>query len=508
MNSSFTSVASVARKYSHRPGCRFLGAEEVGIATFVMDLRVIVIESREFPPIDEFILRSLRLSIDTLRSITDFLGLDRRTVRSTLIDLRRLELIELEPGTTENQDEVRCYLTARGRDAVDSLERTELREITIPHIVYHGFLGRPMFVREEMLLRPRELRETGLRDIRPIPARPPTPDEIKLTDLGEVVAKYWKAKQRGKPPELISVRSILKNVRTMYLPAVMLQYQPLATKRQRQFAFAVDGVEVEAYESAFVERNGPDRHPELFAAEYRSTPELASDLLGPVIAKNLGPLRDADELFDQLEAVEEKLETTQVNLSEADRPDTRQVLREELEREKNEKNILQAKLSEVKVYRLNTFHCRDLLRDAVRDVKERLVIVSAFLSSDVVNQTFLGGLEVALKRGVKVWVAFGMGDRDGREKPSWQRAEGSLREIRKRHKGSFKLVDCGKKRHTTHEKILIRDDFVVTGSFNWLSYTGGGGRDFRREDALRVTDPEIVEAYFRDITARFEAEWL
>ena len=231
MNVSFTSVANVARRYSHRPGCRFLGAEAVGIAVFVMDLRVIVIESREVPPVDEFLLRSLRLSIDTPQSITDFLGIDRRTVRSHLIELRRSELIELEPGPAESEDDVRCYLTARGREAADSLERAELREITIPGIVYHGFVRRPVIIREEILIRPRELREKELRDIRPLPSRPPTPDEIKLTELGDVVARLWKAKQKGRPPELVSVRSILKNVRTMYLPAVMLQYQPLGAKK-------------------------------------------------------------------------------------------------------------------------------------------------------------------------------------------------------------------------------------------------------------------------------------
>ena len=248
MNGIYTSVANVARKHSHRPGCRFLGAEEVGITVFVMDLRVIVIESREVPPVDEFLLRSLRLSIDTPRSISDFLGLDPRTVRSRLIELRRSELIELVPGIAENEDDVRCYLTVQGRDAADSLERTELREITIPSIVFHGFLRQPIIFREELLLRPRELRQKELRDIRPLPARQPTADEIKLTELSAVVARLWKSKQKGKPPELVSVRSILKNVKTMYLPAVMLQYQPLGTKKQRQFAFAVDGVEDEEYE--------------------------------------------------------------------------------------------------------------------------------------------------------------------------------------------------------------------------------------------------------------------
>jgi hypothetical protein len=510
MNDSFTSVASVAQKYSHRPGCRFLGAEEIGIAVFVMDLRVIVIESREVPPIEEFLLRSLRLSINTPRALSDFLGLDRRTVRSRLIEFRRSELIELEPGPVEAEDDVRCFLTARGRESADSLERAELREITIPGIVYHGFLRRPVIIWEELLLRPRELKAKGLREIRPLPSRHPTPDEIKLTELSEVVARVWKVKQKGRPPELVSVRSILKDVRTMYLPAVVLQYQPLGTKKQRQFAFAVDGVELEGYERAFAERNGADRHPELFAEAFRSTAELASDLLGPDVAKTLGPLGDADDLFDRLEAVDAKLETTQATLKDSDRPDTRQVLRAELEREKQTRLLLEEKLTHLKVYRLNTFHCRDLLKETLREVKERLVIVSAFLSASVVDATFLGSLETALKRGVKVWFAFGMGSDDGRDapSPSWQRAERGLRELRKRYKSSFKLMDFGKTSHNkTHEKILIRDgDFVVSGSFNWLSYTGERGKGFRREDALRLTDPEMVEGYFRDITARFDAD--
>ena len=196
--------------------------------------------------------------------------------------------------------------------------------------------------------------------------------------------------------------------------------------------------------------------------------------------------------------------STQANLEESNRPDTRKVLREELENERKEKKLLEERLSQVKVYRLNTFHCRDLLRDTLRDVKARLVIVSAFLSADVVNQAFLGNLEAAIKRGVKVWIAFGMGSREEHNKPSWDRAEAALWEIRKRHKGSFKLMDCGKTRHKTHEKILICDEFVVSGSFNWLSYSGERGKGFRREDALRVTDPALVEGYFRDITAIFD----
>ena len=64
MSNPYTSVDSVAKRYAHRPGCRFVGAEEVGIAVFLMDLRIIVVKSREIPAIDEFLLRSLALSVE------------------------------------------------------------------------------------------------------------------------------------------------------------------------------------------------------------------------------------------------------------------------------------------------------------------------------------------------------------------------------------------------------------------------------------------------------------
>jgi hypothetical protein len=54
-------------------------------------------------------------------------------------------------------------------------------------------------------------------------------------------------------------------------------------------------------------------------------------------------------LFDRLEAAEDKVDSTQATLEESDRPDTRQVLREELEREKAEKKLLEQKLTQLKL---------------------------------------------------------------------------------------------------------------------------------------------------------------
>src|SRR5207244_13380966 len=136
---------------------RFVGAQEVGIAVFLMDLRVIVLESKEIPPIDEFLLRSVGLQIEQPPELATFLGLDERTVENRLVELRRAELIEIAAG--RSKDDVRCRLTIKGKSATDSLQRAELKEITIPHVVFHGFLRRPVMFPEEQLLRPKELRD-------------------------------------------------------------------------------------------------------------------------------------------------------------------------------------------------------------------------------------------------------------------------------------------------------------------------------------------------------------
>lgn len=222
---------NVARRYAFRPGCRFVGFQEVGIAVFLMDLRVVVMEAREVPPVDEFLLRALGLSVDSPEELASFLGLDARTVHNRMVELRRAELIDVE--SAGHGEGVRCQLTFKGKAATETLYRSALTEITLPGIVFHGFLRRPVLIGEDALLRPRDLRDREMIAIPPLPSRHPHPEEIDLSSLTEVVKRQWKHKRKGTPPELISVRSILRNVKTLYQPAVLLQYDLLEHKKQR-----------------------------------------------------------------------------------------------------------------------------------------------------------------------------------------------------------------------------------------------------------------------------------
>jgi hypothetical protein len=247
----------------------------------------------------------------------------------------------------------------------------------------------------------------------------------------------------------------------------------------------------------------------------------------PHLVQALGPLGEVDELQEKIDSLEGALTDGLAMVEVQDRPDTKQRLREELEHvraEKDElkkgndelkkgnddlekrKNDLEKKLAHGKVRRLRTHDCNMILASTLAGVKERLVIVSAFLSKEVVDADFLEKLEAAVTRGVKVWIAYGMGghgrkDRERIESEDWaEAAEKDLQKLQRRFPTTFQLKDLG----NTHEKILLRDkDFVISGSFNWLSFRGDNSRRYRREDALQVTEPAVIEEYFTEITGQF-----
>jgi FtsZ-binding cell division protein ZapB len=374
--------------------------------------------------------------------------------------------------------------------------------VTLQKVAYHGFARRLLAIDADRLLHLRELRDRGISEIPAIPSICPRPDELGVTELSEVVRALSKT-PRGKPEagdrqkerrvEIINVRSIQKPVRTRFLPAVLLQFERAGSLRERIVTFAVDGVEDESLERAFELCSGQDRIPELLKAEYQSTVDVAHEHLLPKQVERLGTLDDVDELVNQLTSAEGEIELKASALEKTEAPDTRQLLQPEIERLKAEKAELDRKVNSRKGRKLRTYDCKQVLWDSLVNAKERLVIVSAFISKSVIDTKFLVALEDALKRGVSLWIVYGLHDENKIHRYEWQDAAKDLSNLQKRFKDRFRLLDHGQ----VHSKWLICDsDFVAVGSFNWLSFRGDKGRGFRHEHALLVTEPETIEEWF------------
>lgn len=156
---------------------------------------------------------------------------------------------------------------------------------------------------------------------------------------------------------------------------------------------------------------------------------------------------------------------------------------------------------------------RDLLWRAVRTAQRRLVIASDQLSGKVVDDRLVAALAAALERGVDVTIVYGRphpkdmrisleesGPRGGADPVP---AEVALTELAGRQPGRLRVSRTG-----NHAKILIRDDEVVVGSFNFLSFegfpsTGSGHRD-RSELSLRLSGRAIADAVARAVGVAVE----
>ncbi|TPL57343.1 phospholipase D-like domain-containing protein [Mesorhizobium sp. B2-4-3] len=137
-----------------------------------------------------------------------------------------------------------------------------------------------------------------------------------------------------------------------------------------------------------------------------------------------------------------------------------------------------------------------LLREALESAVRRVIIVSPWITDSVVDKTFLHRLSHRLTEGVRVHIGYGLGPEERIPEAIKQ-----LEKLAATH-SNFQFVRLG----DTHAKILIKDDeWLVTTSFNWLSFRGDPKRTFREEWGTRVAIPEQVAAYAKTILQRFEA---
>ncbi|MEG4120023.1 phospholipase D-like domain-containing protein [Microcoleus sp. N9_B4] len=150
---------------------------------------------------------------------------------------------------------------------------------------------------------------------------------------------------------------------------------------------------------------------------------------------------------------------------------------------------------------LEMYEHRPLLEQALQDSQERLMIISPWIRASSVDKRFIQQFENLLKRGVQVFIGYGLGENDDKKYPSDIQAEKNLKKLASQYKDNFILKRLG----DTHAKILISDvKFAVTTSFNWLSFKGDRDRTFRDERGTLVSDLQKIDELFDSYRSRFK----
>lgn len=510
----------LALRHADRPGCRFVGYREVAIPVFFMTLRAVIIRERSLPTADEFILRCIQTGIATIDACAGFLGLSKALVEHRIVELRTKELVEFDNDASPP----RLVLTAAGAVTARQLSVRELREETLSGVPVHGWTRRPIACTEAESMAPIEADKAGMIKLRPVPSRHPEATEIDARALTSTLSGL---NTRGSDAvaEVLSVRAVLKGVKTRFLPALMMQWQSNAGGKP-QIGFIVDGRVDEELERCF----GAMKGSEVFADLLASGPQTAEQLLESALPRQMQErvkrtlvserearaisqtslelqvkrqaAQEAESGAVQVDAREVQAEPAlpRTQRPRSSRPDTRVVQAERLQDYEAKFKKMELALGN-RPRQIWTADIRHNFGKSLQIAKERLIIVSAFINDDVVNADFTSSLKAAIRRGAKIYL--GIGDDNMTQGEPWKRearnrALASLDRLQQEHPDGVTVTQ----RHH-HAKILVCDSqFAMTGSYNFLSFRGDH-RKVRDEQALLLRDPADIDDVVKDVMKRF-----
>jgi DNA-binding MarR family transcriptional regulator len=181
----------VARRYAlARPGMTLLECEPVGLPYYWLTLDSLILQRKDKPVLEEFVLEAVHAGLDTVEDIAAFLGVDRIMIESAAAALYQADSVDYLPisqGTGR-----RLSLTAAGRELRESLKMVTPRRTDL-YVAFDRLLWRPTDVRKPDLLHPKDAKASKLRLISPRRAKKPETDELRIEDVDKIIRRMSRA---------------------------------------------------------------------------------------------------------------------------------------------------------------------------------------------------------------------------------------------------------------------------------------------------------------------------
>jgi len=495
------------RRYDNRTGFDLVSCREVGLPVYKITVQALTQLRKDIPPIEEYVLKAINADLSSEADIGGFLGLEPPIIRDAMINLRMSEDIDLiAPDDSLMQV---WKLTKKGEGTLRDAKIIVPEERTFD-INFDGLLRHPhWYGRLDRLLKPKDLRDTGIIEIEPSSKKTPELSDLKLKDVDTIIrqiegASKAKAKQER---DLLALKAIERRQR-FFQPALALIYKAKDSD-DVQVAFAIDGVLSNEHEAVFARSNGVKKLRILETIQESAPRKLAEEVLGrEFITQNPIPNIELvkEKVFTAQAELQAQIETTKNRIEQTNNDEEKRLLNQQLQeasqRIEELENQLESALASLPIRFLEVYEHRPLLEQALKDSKERLMIISPWIRASSVDKRFLQQFENLLKRGVEVFIGYGLGESDNDKKyQSDIQAENNIQKLANQYKENFKLKRLG----NTHAKILISDTkFAVTTSFNWLSFRGDRDRTFRDERGTLVSDPQKIDELFDSYRSRFD----
>lgn len=425
-----------------RPGLELVAIEEAAVPVTMLRADVLAQERKELPVTEAFTLQFVERGVNTTSDIAAYLGLDEGHVVEAAAS-------QVRDGHLRRRSSGELALTALGLEVARTLASTQAVERPLP-VAFDRLTWSLADYREGALIEKRQAEERGMLVL---PA-----DRNARIGLKDVTAAEFNALLRAERLQVLRIHKVAVR-KHRYLPALLLVFAN-PSRDEVELALCLDDDLSNAHGIAL------DR----VSAVDRLGISVGKPAERPVLAADLEELRDEEPSIDR-----EGLDQLPAEASADVREPAVDPFATGLD-------------GRAPVRSVSVFEHPDILDEALRTAKRRLMIVAPWVKNAVVTTDFVARLEQRLRAKVDVTIAHGYGEDDrGSDDGALRRLEN----LAKRYE-RFSFVRL----RNTHAKILIFDDVWVSTSFNWLSFRGDSDRTYRMEEGTLVSIPSRVQKQY------------
>lgn len=434
--------AVAARRRAHTlPGHTLLAAEPCYIPASVLTVDVLAEEVEDIDTAQKYALAAMLNGINTVEDLELFMGLTPEDTAITVAGLLRSEFVDYRPPAPGRPRVL--SLLPNGLEAARDAQVRRPKSTTI-QVVYDRLTRAVTDWRKNTLIRAGAAKQSKAIALPQKTGVDVEKSELTVLSITSAIDGY-----ASSDFKVLGVTGVTES-RNFYRDAILLVYKDIDSSAVR-LGIEVDGQWSESHLAALEDVDAIGKLGISSSAEISYEP-----------ADETGPRLSRDEVI-----------TIQAALAENDTTGP-QAENDQLDR--------------AAIRWLSMADHPACLDDALTAPKHRLLIISPWITSSVVNRQFVGRLE-QLARSADVTIFWGFGDNAKTDQHSLQMLYDAAR--RSQRLAVVKVND-------THAKILVSDSYYVKTSFNWLSFRGDSSRKFRQEEGDLVKDQVLADlAYER-----------
>ena len=453
------------RKYHSFPEAIVIDYKPIGYPFYVLNLDLTYLDNRDLELLEEYVMKCIANGLNKLEEISGFLGMNNHIIEKVLSKLIS-DVVTKEDG---------FKLTQKGKDALQ--KQTVLAPISDTKTFYLDALN------------------------------------------GKLIDNFYISKFDAKKYQNCAITKIIKKPRKDNIEDIINYYENIEKLLQRPGMNNIELIQVNKIEKIYPEwhelllvlyksnPNDSEIEYEIFSRDsiqkyYRETIEKlygeGKKILDPIF-QDMKQDNTSNQSFSEIissinDEDVKNVEQITARINSLNDPDSfpesknnsikeeKQKLERQLEQIKS-----QTRISEV----IHTYELRKYLFKALEEAKNRVMIVSPWIKSNVVNQEFLSALKETLKRKVQIHIIYGYKETPGSMKnDSW-----SIKQL-ENLMHNYKNLTFQKTTNSHRKQIVCDDKFAIVTSFNFLSFRADPNLTYRDELGVILRDKQTIEDLF------------